>query len=193
VVDGGSAPDAVSARIRAGFTGHESDVETGLVNMGGRLYDSRIGCVLQADPALMESPFWSQGLNRYSYVFNNPLNALDPSGFETEDDDSEGGAAPVAGPNDEFEVDENGEIVIPIHSGRDPDSANDSNDDEAETSPGQGDPADESAVGSASETLGAGEPGWHIPNVLDWAGGFGLGSGRGRRGRRRRRGRGQRG
>jgi hypothetical protein len=56
--------------------------------MQGRLYDARIGRFMQADPPFMESPGWSQGLNRYSYVFNNPLNRVDPSGFyaETEDD-----------------------------------------------------------------------------------------------------------
>ena len=78
----GGPPDASSARIRTGFTGHETDVETGLVNMRGRLYDSRIGRFMQADAPFMESPGWSQGLNRYSYVFNNPLNATDPNGFE---------------------------------------------------------------------------------------------------------------
>jgi hypothetical protein len=29
----------------------------------------------------MQAPHWSQGMNRYAYVFNDPLNATDPSGF----------------------------------------------------------------------------------------------------------------
>jgi hypothetical protein len=29
----------------------------------------------------VQSPFWSQGLNRYAYVFNSPMNLVDPSGF----------------------------------------------------------------------------------------------------------------
>jgi hypothetical protein len=33
-----------------------------------------------ADP-IMQAPYWSQGMNRYAYVFNDPLNATDPSGF----------------------------------------------------------------------------------------------------------------
>ncbi|MEK7703689.1 MAG: Hint domain-containing protein, partial [Myxococcota bacterium] len=37
------------------------------------------------DP-FVQAPFSSQSLNRYSYVFNNPLNATDPTGFESEDD-----------------------------------------------------------------------------------------------------------
>jgi hypothetical protein len=32
------------------------------------------------DPILAE-PGWSQGLNPYSYVNNNPLNAVDPTGM----------------------------------------------------------------------------------------------------------------
>ena len=147
--DGGAAPDAVSARIRAGFTGHETDVETGLVNMGGRLYDARIGRVLQADPAFMESPLWSQGLNRYSYVFNNPLNATDPSGFYAETE------------NDETVEDSEEVIWDPTCQGPgcdaepsvDTGSIHDNDDDEAETSPGQGDPTDESAVGGKGERL----------------------------------------
>jgi RHS repeat-associated protein len=71
--------DVATKNIRRGFTGHETDVETGLVNMGGRIYDPLIGRFMQADPILQ--PGWSQTLNRYSYVANNPLNAVDPSGF----------------------------------------------------------------------------------------------------------------
>ena len=81
---GTAGADAASGSVRAGFTGHETDVETGLVNMRGRIYDPRLGRFLQADPPLSESPFWSQGLNRYSYVFNNPLRFTDPSGFDGE-------------------------------------------------------------------------------------------------------------
>jgi RHS repeat-associated protein len=101
--------DAATKNIRRGFTGHETDVETGLVNMGGRIYDPRVGRFMQADPILQ--PGWSQTLNRYSYVANNPLNAVDPSGFmsdlsdfnvqEDNDEDpddrtpDEGGTAPA--------------------------------------------------------------------------------------------------
>ena len=44
------------------------------------MYDPLAGRFLTADP-VMQAPFWSQGLNRYSYVFNNPVNNTDPSGF----------------------------------------------------------------------------------------------------------------
>ncbi len=34
------------------------------------------------DP-IMQAPFWNQGLNRYSYVFNDPVNNTDPSGWSS--------------------------------------------------------------------------------------------------------------
>ncbi|HKO48079.1 MAG TPA: RHS repeat-associated core domain-containing protein, partial [Polyangiaceae bacterium] len=52
----------------------------GLIDMKGRVYDPLAGRFLTADP-VMQAPYWSQGLNRYSYVFNNPINNTDPSGF----------------------------------------------------------------------------------------------------------------
>jgi len=57
--------------------------------MKGWIYDPRVGRFLQPDRILMESPFWSQGLNRYSYVFNSPLNLIDPSGFQAESESGE--------------------------------------------------------------------------------------------------------
>jgi RHS repeat-associated protein len=78
--------DASSLGSRSDFTGHDLDEETGLVNMGGRLYDARLGRFMQADPPGMESLYGSRGLNRYTYVFNNPTNLVDPSGFDGQDD-----------------------------------------------------------------------------------------------------------
>ena len=54
--------------------------DMGIIHMNGRVYDSRLGRFLQADPHI-QAPFMTQSLNRYSYVLNNPLNATDPSGF----------------------------------------------------------------------------------------------------------------
>ncbi len=54
-------------------------------DMNGRVYDPTLGRFLTADP-YVQAPFWSQGLNRYAYVFNSPLNYTDPSGFSAIDD-----------------------------------------------------------------------------------------------------------
>ena len=69
-----------SASVTSGFTGHEHDGDLGLVNMKGRLYDARLGRFLTPDPFIAE-PLNPQGWNRYSYVQNNPVNFVDPSGF----------------------------------------------------------------------------------------------------------------
>lgn len=48
--------------------------------MNGRIYDPVIGRFISADPNVYypENP---QDFNRYSYVQNNPLSMVDPSGF----------------------------------------------------------------------------------------------------------------
>jgi hypothetical protein len=51
--------------------------------MKGRVYDPLAGRFTTADP-IMQAPFWSQGLNRYAYVFNDPVNSVDPSGFQVD-------------------------------------------------------------------------------------------------------------
>jgi RHS repeat-associated protein len=63
-----------------GFTGHEMLDDMGIIHMNGRIYDSRLGRFLQADP-IVDGATNTQGYNRYSYLHNNPLNAMDPSGF----------------------------------------------------------------------------------------------------------------
>jgi len=52
-----------------------------LTHMNGRVYDQITGRFLSADP-FVQDPFNGQSLNRYSYVFNNPLRFIDPSGFQ---------------------------------------------------------------------------------------------------------------
>lgn len=63
-----------------GFTGHEHLAEVGLIHMNGRIYAPKLARFAQADP-IIQDPLRVQSLNRYSYVWNNPLNATDPSGF----------------------------------------------------------------------------------------------------------------
>jgi RHS repeat-associated protein len=68
------------AATTRGFTGHEMVDGMDVVHMNGRIYDSKIARFLQADPIIQE-PNNPQNFNRYSYTFNNPLNATDPSGY----------------------------------------------------------------------------------------------------------------
>ena len=63
-----------------GYTGQEHLDNLSLIHMNGRVYDPTIGRFLSAD-TYVQDPTNLQSLNRYSYVWNNPLNATDPSGF----------------------------------------------------------------------------------------------------------------
>jgi RHS repeat-associated protein len=64
-----------------GFTGHEHMDDIGVIHMNGRVYDPTIGRFMQPDP-LISQPSNLQNFDRYSYVLNNPLNLVDPSGFD---------------------------------------------------------------------------------------------------------------
>lgn len=66
------------------FTGFERDSETGLDYAFSRYYNSRIGRFMSTDPSGLASATLSspQSLNRYAYVLNNPLVAVDPLGLE---------------------------------------------------------------------------------------------------------------
>ena len=83
------------------FTGQELDKETGIYDYGARNYNPNTGRFLQKDPVLKDGsidPFFlnnatkeelneflsnPQKLNEYSYVLNNPVKYVDPTG-ETE-------------------------------------------------------------------------------------------------------------
>lgn len=62
-----------------GYTSHEHLDHVGLIHMNGRVYDPEIGRFISADP-FVQFPDSTQGLNRYSYVLNNPASYVDPSG-----------------------------------------------------------------------------------------------------------------
>ena len=66
--------------LTRGFTGHENLYQFGLINMNGRMYDPALGRFLSPDN-YVQLPFHTQSYNRYSYVVNNPLRYVDPSGF----------------------------------------------------------------------------------------------------------------
>ncbi|OZY85574.1 hypothetical protein CBP51_00530 [Cellvibrio mixtus] len=65
---------------RRGYTGHEMLDDHGLIHMNGRIYDQKLARFMQADP-FIQAALNTQSFNRYSYLFNNPLNATDPSGY----------------------------------------------------------------------------------------------------------------
>jgi len=48
--------------------------------MNGRVYDYNLGRFLSVDP-LIQSPTNSQSINPYSYIMNNPLAGVDPTGY----------------------------------------------------------------------------------------------------------------
>ena len=67
-------------RVSRGFTRHEHLDRTGLIHMNGRVYDPRLGRFLSPDP-IVGDPTSSQSWNLYSYVGNNPLSYVDPTGL----------------------------------------------------------------------------------------------------------------
>ncbi len=78
---GAAAPasESIGSNLARGYTGHEMLDDVGLVHMNGRLYDPILGRMCMADRDV-QAPDLVQNYNRYSYVLNNPMNAVDPSG-----------------------------------------------------------------------------------------------------------------
>lgn len=66
-----------------GYTGHEHLDTVKYIHMNGRVQDPTLGIFMSPDP-VVQSPFESQGFNRYAYVRNNPATFTDPSGFCTD-------------------------------------------------------------------------------------------------------------
>ncbi|MBV6500137.1 MAG: hypothetical protein CJBNEKGG_02606 [Prosthecobacter sp.] len=74
-----SEEEREGSNLAGGFTGHQMLDDVGLVHMNGRLYDPALGRMCAADP-YVQTPENLQNYNRYSYVLNNPLSQVDPSG-----------------------------------------------------------------------------------------------------------------
>ncbi|MEO8018728.1 MAG: FG-GAP-like repeat-containing protein [Pseudomonadota bacterium] len=79
---------AIATATRKGYTGHQQLDNLNLVHMNGRVYDPAIARFISADPVIQD-PYHSQAFNRYSYVWNNPLNATDPTGNVGQGSDGE--------------------------------------------------------------------------------------------------------
>lgn len=73
-----------SGRNRRGFTDHEHLNEQQIIHMNGRVYDYNLGRFMSVDPVI-QSPGNSQSINPYSYIMNNPLAGVDPTGYVAED------------------------------------------------------------------------------------------------------------
>ncbi len=73
----------INATTHVGFTGQEDLDNLSLVDLNGRIYDPTIARFMSADPEV-QAPYESQSLNRYSYTFDNPLNATDPTGYDAD-------------------------------------------------------------------------------------------------------------
>ncbi len=73
-------PSAAGNRTSSGFTGHQPDEAFGLINMKGRIYDPATARFLSPDPVIPNSGS-GEGLNRYAYVLNDPINHSDPTGY----------------------------------------------------------------------------------------------------------------
>ena len=76
--------EAALDELPAGFTGHQPELDAGLINMRGRMYDPAVGRFMSVDPVIenaLEVGTW----NAYSYVQNRPLSLVDPTGMASEE------------------------------------------------------------------------------------------------------------
>ncbi|MEZ7276422.1 RHS repeat domain-containing protein [Pseudoalteromonas sp. 68 DY56-GL68] len=81
--------DLADAKTRRGFTDHEHLDDIELIHMNGRVYDYNLGRFMSVDPVI-QSPTNSQSINPYSYIMNNPLSGIDPTGYCSTDDTMKG-------------------------------------------------------------------------------------------------------
>jgi RHS repeat-associated protein len=76
------------------FTGQREMAGLGIYSYGARFYSQKLGRFLSAD-SMVTNLFNPQGLNRFSYVWNNPLRYTDPTGHMVANEDGGGVACTV--------------------------------------------------------------------------------------------------
>ncbi|MEP7120147.1 MAG: RHS repeat-associated core domain-containing protein, partial [Byssovorax sp.] len=124
----GHALSAPASDVLTGFTGQRHDDDLGLIDMRGRTYDPVLRRFLQPDPVIQDA-YEGQTYNRYSYVMNDPVNLVDPTGF-TAKELSDGDVDPTGGTPESYDKDNaklnSPEIVVtagpeapPDHAGTD--------------------------------------------------------------------------
>jgi RHS repeat-associated protein len=123
-----------------GYTGHVQDDDLGLVDMEGRVFDTTTRRFLTRD-RVTDRPLNVGGPNPYSYVGNDPVNMVDPSGFQA-----------VAGCCDGIDEDDITDEVVIIVPRSEPDDPV-SNDDDSTYNPDEmcgpaPPPSDDAAGGS---------------------------------------------
>ena len=83
-IDGGTGNKLINLAdwddFNRGYTGHEQLIEQQLIHMNGRVYDYNLGRFMSVDP-FIQSPSNSQSFNPYSYIMNNPMAGVDPTGY----------------------------------------------------------------------------------------------------------------
>jgi RHS repeat-associated protein len=95
VDDPTSPPPASDPNTRAGYTGQPADDEVDLVDMRGRVYDPRTARFLTPDP-YVTAPGFAPSWNHYGYVWNNPVNLVDPTGFAPNCDELSASCNPIS-------------------------------------------------------------------------------------------------
>jgi RHS repeat-associated protein len=73
----------LSSQMSAGFAGYLHETDLGLITMGARMYDPRVGKMLSPDP-ILATKLGQDGFNRYAYAGNRPPLLVDPSGLQAE-------------------------------------------------------------------------------------------------------------
>lgn len=91
--DRGVAAGSFLPRYQFNFKEKEA---TGLYDYGARLYNPATGRWMSADPLTAD------GLNRYAYVRNSPVNRIDPSGMQSAGPATATGPVPIPTPKDQI-------------------------------------------------------------------------------------------